>query len=111
VKPYRFLAAALVEYDQAARWYLRRAPPTAEKFVDAIERAVAHVRTMPRAASSWQGRDVGADIRCLPLAGFPYVIVYAVESDELVILAIAHGRRRPGYWLRRLGGAQRRRRR
>jgi plasmid stabilization system protein ParE len=111
VKAYRFLAAALVEYDQATRRYLRRAPATAEKFVDAIERAVVHVRTMPRAAPPWQGRDVGADIRCLPLAGFPYLIVYAIESDELVILAIAHGQRRPGYWLRRLGAAPRRRRR
>ena len=110
MKPYRFLAAALVEYDHATRWYLRRSPATAETFVDAVERAVVHFRTMPQAAPRWHGRDIGADVRCLPLAGFPYLIVYAIENEGLVVLAIAHGRRRPGYWLRRLGGGPGRRR-
>jgi hypothetical protein len=40
VKPYRFLAAALVEYDQATRWYVRRAPATAEKPMAAGGRAI-----------------------------------------------------------------------
>lgn len=110
MKPYRFLAAALVEYDHATRWYLRRTLAAAEKFVDAVERAIVRIRTMPQAAPRWHGRDLGADVRRLPLASFPYLIVYAIENEGLVILAIAHGRRRPGYWLRRLGGSPRRRR-
>ncbi|MBI3461482.1 MAG: type II toxin-antitoxin system RelE/ParE family toxin [Planctomycetes bacterium] len=35
------------------------------------------------------------------LPRFPYRIIYEVRSDEIVILAIAHNRRRPGYWSRR----------
>jgi hypothetical protein len=37
--------------------------------------------------------------------GFPYSIVFMVHETETVVLAIAHGKRRPGYWLRRLTSA------
>jgi mRNA-degrading endonuclease RelE of RelBE toxin-antitoxin system len=39
--------------------------------------------------------------RC-PLLRFPYRIIYEVRENELVVLAVAHDRRRPGYWRRRV---------
>jgi hypothetical protein len=35
------------------------------------------------------------------VARFPYSIVYKQDPDKIVIVAIAHQRRRPGYWQRR----------
>lgn len=32
------------------------------------------------------------------VSGFPYGVVYVVRAEEIVILAYAHDRRRPGYW-------------
>jgi len=32
----------------------------------------------------------------------PYLVVYAILSDQLVIIAVAHTSKRPGYWRRRL---------
>jgi hypothetical protein len=32
------------------------------------------------------------------LKGFPFAVVYRREGDELVIFAVAHHRRAPGYW-------------
>jgi hypothetical protein len=36
--------------------------------------------------------------------GFPYLVVYRVGAHDLLIVAVAHAKRRPGYWARRLGG-------
>jgi plasmid stabilization system protein ParE len=108
VKPYRFLATALVELDHAARWYQRRSPSAAEKFLTTIERTLVHVRTMPQAAPRWPNESVDADVRSLPIAEFPYMIVYLNDDDGIVVLAVAHGHRRPGYWLRRLKRQRRR---
>lgn len=33
---------------------------------------------------------------------FPYGVIYATDPEEIVILAIAHMHRRPGYWRDRL---------
>jgi hypothetical protein len=36
---------------------------------------------------------------------FPYILYYRlVDADEVLIVAVAHARRRPGYWLRRSRG-------
>jgi hypothetical protein len=40
------------------------------------------------------------------LARFPFAVGYVVESDEVVILAVAHLRRRAGYWLEPLGAGR-----
>jgi toxin ParE1/3/4 len=36
--------------------------------------------------------------RRLPVGGFPYYVIFEELSDRVEILAIAHNRRRPGYW-------------
>ncbi|NLB47688.1 MAG: type II toxin-antitoxin system RelE/ParE family toxin, partial [Microbacteriaceae bacterium] len=41
-------------------------------------------------------------IRSKAVRGYPYRIVYTVEPDAVLILAYAHERREPGYWLHRL---------
>ncbi|MHB0958931.1 MAG: hypothetical protein ACYC0X_26630 [Pirellulaceae bacterium] len=33
---------------------------------------------------------------------FPFVVIYRVTTDRIEIVAIAHGRRKPGYWKRRM---------
>jgi hypothetical protein len=42
----------------------------------------------------------GGDAAC-PSARFPYSIIYYVRGDELRVIALAHHRRRPEYWVRR----------
>lgn len=41
-------------------------------------------------------------VRRFILSGYPYDLVYSVQAEEIVILAIAHHSRQPGYWLDRL---------
>jgi hypothetical protein len=39
--------------------------------------------------------------RWVRLRQFPYVIYYRIDGDKPIVMAVAHGRRRLGYWLRR----------
>ena len=38
---------------------------------------------------------------------FPYLVVYRATPDKLQVIAVAHGKRKPGYWRNRLKGPQR----
>lgn len=44
----------------------------------------------------------GTIIRSKSVHGYPYRVIYAVESDAILKLAYAHNRRKPGYWRDRL---------
>lgn len=57
--------------------------------------------------NAWQGWPGLVGVRVLPLDRFPYLIPYACEGERLVILAIAHASRRPGYWRARVASGER----
>ena len=58
-----------------------------------FERCVALLQAHPGLGAVWGGR-----FRRLPIRRFPYSVVYLWSGDALRIIAIAHQRRRPGYW-------------
>ncbi len=41
------------------------------------------------------------DIRRVPLARFPLSIIYREAGERIEILAVAHHKRRPAYWIAR----------
>lgn len=73
------------------------APAQVEVFLDEIARAralmVQHPDAHPKA---------GRGCRRILLASHPYQIVYRVEGDEIVVYAVAHLKRRPRYWRKRV---------
>jgi len=38
----------------------------------------------------------------LPWAGFPYSVIFQDKDDNILVVAVAHAKRRPGYWLKRI---------
>jgi len=94
-----FHPQATAEFDAAIDWYFERSPQAAEDFVYEVDRAIARIAENP---SRWTEYLYGA--RKYLLQHFPYVIVYLVQGDQLQIVAVAHGRRRPGYWRERVKG-------
>lgn len=48
------------------------------------------------------GFEVRPDVRRRIVRRFPYSVLYTVENEEIVVLAIAHQSREPGYWIRRV---------
>lgn len=67
------------------------------------EQARHDITDWPDAAPLLTTAPDGTMIRAKAIRGYPYRIVYTINADVTVILAYAHERRRPGYWLDRLG--------
>ncbi len=86
---------------EAARWYETHRTGLGLEFLDAVDAAVAGIGETPRMGSLVPGVS-DRTIRRRPVRRFPYHVVYMELSDRLQILAIAHDRRRPGYWAGRL---------
>lgn len=87
-----FAAAAAEELDEAITWYEQRRSGLGKRLFDAVQFAVNRLREFPHIGVARNGT------RRLPIAGFPYALVFEVEESEIVIIAVAHQRRRPGYW-------------
>ena len=88
-----YLDEALDEAEQAARWYADRSPTAAAGFADELDVAAAAIGQAPE---TWPPYDHGT--RRFLLRRFPYFLVYRVEPERVVIVAVAHAHRRPGYW-------------
>lgn len=97
-----FAPAARAELDAAADRYEMERPGRGQRFYAAVERAVRLIRAFPAAGPLF--RDVRADrgVQRRIVRGFPFVLAYRVLSDTIRIDAVAHMRRRPGYWRRRV---------
>jgi hypothetical protein len=63
---------------------------------------------MPLAFPLWPKIDPELGVHRYVMRDFPYSIPYLVETDVVYIVAFAHQRRRPGYWVRRVGSRARR---
>jgi plasmid stabilization system protein ParE len=88
--------AAITEARKAYRWYLARNFGAARRFKAAFEAALAQIAQSP---DRWPAYLHGTRYR--PLRRFPFIVVYRQRADRLQIIAVAHGRRKPGYWKRR----------
>jgi plasmid stabilization system protein ParE len=93
VTRHRYLPSAREELNEAAAYYEASVPGLGEAFLGDVERAIETVRESPGIGSS-----VGRGFRKAILRRFPFIVVYARRDEEIVIVAIAHQRRRPGYW-------------
>jgi plasmid stabilization system protein ParE len=97
VIPYSFHPEAEAEFADAALFYESRLVSLGKAFVAEVERTVSLIREHPDA-----GAPVGLPRRQIRLYRFPYSIVYNRNPESVLILAVAHQRRRPGYWQRRV---------
>jgi plasmid stabilization system protein ParE len=99
--PLRISEEAAVEMTEAARWYETHRMGLGTEFLNAVDQAVTGIAETPRMGSLVPGTTDQA-IRRRPVRRFPYHVVYLGLPDRIQILAIAHDRRRPAYWVGRL---------
>jgi plasmid stabilization system protein ParE len=92
----RLHPAARAEFLEAIERYEQQVPGLGAQFLREVENASARLLAQPRSAPLVRG-----EFRRLGLRQFPYGIIYRIVADELRVTAIAHRRRRPGYWVRR----------
>lgn len=91
-----FHPGASEDYAEAFGWYYARGTALAYEFEREIERGIRLIYPNPL---RWPQFD--AERRRLVVRKFPYSIIYELHGEEVVVLAVAHGKRKPYYWLDR----------
>jgi hypothetical protein len=97
----RFLQVAEVELTAAAHWYNKEQRGLGDRFLEAVVVSRRRIEADPVTLPLSEHYRGPRDIRRCPVAGFPYQVIFEIRHDELIVLAVAHGKRRPGYWSRR----------
>ena len=85
------------ELSEAVRWYERQSGGLGVAFLEAVQRVISRIETHPEIGTRLADQR---HTRRVLVTGFPYQVVYVVRPTEAVVVAIAHLKRRPGYWQR-----------
>lgn len=95
---------ARVELRSAALWYDERRPGFGDEFIAEVSAAFDRVADAPESYPIWPGtRSEGPLIRRATIQRFPYVVAFELHEQHVLVLAVAHAKRRPLYWLTRAG--------
>ena len=97
-----FHASALTEAAEAAAWYEFEQAGLGARFEAAINAAFDILESEVLPLTSWPGSSGRNGVKHIILRRFPFSVVVHERPDDLLVLAIAHHARRPGYWLPRL---------
>ncbi|MEI9896346.1 MAG: type II toxin-antitoxin system RelE/ParE family toxin [Chthoniobacter sp.] len=96
---HEFHPEALEEFEEAAHYYADCQEGLEWRFVAAVENAIGRITETPE---RWPVFE--EDVRRYLTRVFPYAILYTIEPESYVlIVAVMHCRREPGYWRHRLG--------
>lgn len=88
------------ELRSAALWYDERQAGLGDQFVGRISDLIERLAASPEAYPIWPGAPAAStSIRKAHAEQFPYLVAFEVHSEHLLILAVAHAKRRPLYWL------------
>lgn len=101
MKPLQIVEPAEIEYQEALSWYRDRDPRVAERFAIETRRTLGLIETFPQIGGRVPGVD-DTGVRQMPIHTFPYHVVFVNLRDRLEVIAFAHHRRRPAYFLDRL---------
>jgi len=93
----KFHPEAELEFEKSVLYYKQRGQNLGHRFAQETRSAIARIAATPQ---RW--RILEDDVRRCFIRIFPYAVLYIVEKDHILIIAIAHNKREPGYWHARL---------
>jgi len=94
----RIHSDASTELAEAVRWYESKRPGLGRDLLDEVAGAINRAARNPEAGSSMTADQ---KTRRLLVSRFPYQLVYRLRPAEVVVVAVAHLKRRPGHWRHR----------
>jgi plasmid stabilization system protein ParE len=98
LKKLRVLPEAEEELQAAAVWYESKRTGLGVELISLVDRALAEIMDAPLACALWrEDRPYRRKI----VKRLPYAIFFEVQGDVVEVIAIAHAKRRPGYWVDR----------
>ena len=93
---------ARAELRSAAVWYDEQRLGLGDEFVAEVTETLARIAEASHSYALWPNvKDATGPIRRALVQRFPYAIAFEVHSDQIRVLALAHAKRRPLYWLAR----------
>ena len=100
----RRLPDVIDETDQEVSWYEARQPTLGDAFLKALEGAFRFIAQHPSVGAKVHPAVRGHEVRQYVMRRpFPFSIIYdRIADDDILIVAVAHHRRAPGYWRKRL---------
>ena len=96
------LSSAEREAFEAAIWLEQRQPGLGDSFLGELARCFDRIATRPESHSRYEPYRGTDTIRRCKVRPFSYLVIYRQRAEELLVIAICHGRRMPLYWLQRL---------
>ena len=93
---------AVKEMTETAAWYEARRKGLGEEFLEGLRRVVIWVINRPSTFLRIRDIPPDLDIRRALLPRFPFAVVFLRAEQTIRVLAIAHQKRRPNYWLNRV---------
>jgi toxin ParE2 len=94
---FEYAAAAVVEIDEALAYYEEIDAALSSRLVRELEESLQMILRFPL---GWRPLDEG--LRQRRIKSFPYVVIYHVHGDIILVIAFANTHRRPGYWRDRI---------
>lgn len=85
---------ARAEIGRAQKWYERQRDGLGRKFLHRVNEAIEAIRRLPESHFRVENRDA----RLCLVRGFPYVVIYRVETHRVVVFTVIHAHRDPDSW-------------
>jgi len=84
---------AALEFEQEVRYYRARGRVLGDRFASEVRFAIRRILETPE---RW--RVLEDDVRRCVVRMFPFSVLYTIEPDFILIVAVMHAKRQPGYW-------------
>ncbi len=91
--PVVFLDEARAEFNAAADWYDAQRPGLGTRFISSVQDVLDGIAAMPR-----MHQAIYQDVRRAVVKKFPYTVLYVVEPDQILVVAVFHSKRDPSIW-------------
>jgi plasmid stabilization system protein ParE len=95
-KAVEYHPGARTDHDQPFDWYAERSDRAALGFLAAVDEAIDRIVADPNAFPA-----APAGCRFASLRRYPFRIVFRDDLSQILIVAVAHAKRRPNYWKKR----------
>lgn len=102
MKSLRFSPESVEELADAAAWYATQRPEITEWFLEEIGMALKSAQTRPASFPRLRNLPTDLAVRRVLLSKFPYAIIFLELESDIRIIAVAHLKREPEYWLNRI---------
>src|SRR5438132_1131059 len=97
----RLLDVAQQEFDEAVEYYNAESPSLGDEFLIEVLSTFERIRQFPEAWHPYTPNSRRCQTR-----RFPYGVIYQILESEILIVAVGHLHRKPGYWLDRITGQE-----